>query len=108
MGHCPCDFAIHLRVFEKEAMGKEKNQAFFRLGLYLTRWCPRPDLNRHGLYIRGILSPLRLPISPLGREKDYMVIQAKIKQGTLFVAHSYFFFIEVLRLKPRLLVEVKI
>jgi hypothetical protein len=54
------------------------------------------------------LSPLRLPISPLGREKDYMVIQAKIKQGTLFVAHYCFFFIEVLTFEPRLLVEVKI
>ena len=27
-------------------------------------WCCWPDLNRYGLLARGILSPLRLPISP--------------------------------------------
>ncbi len=30
------------------------------------RWCPGPESNRHALR-RGILSPLRLPISPPGR-----------------------------------------
>jgi S-sulfo-L-cysteine synthase (O-acetyl-L-serine-dependent) len=30
------------------------------------RWCPGPDSNRHALR-RGILSPLRLPISPPGQ-----------------------------------------
>ena len=36
---------------------------------YLQRfyWCPGPDLNRHDLNGRGILSPLCLPISPPGR-----------------------------------------
>ena len=29
-------------------------------------WCPGPDSNRHGIS-RGILSPLRLPISPPGQ-----------------------------------------
>src|SRR5690606_316908 len=29
-------------------------------------WCPRPESNRHALR-RGILSPLRLPIPPLGQ-----------------------------------------
>lgn len=28
-------------------------------------WCPRPDSNRHGLLVRRILSPVRLPIPPL-------------------------------------------
>src|SRR3954452_369459 len=28
-------------------------------------WCPRPESNRHALR-PGILSPMRLPISPLG------------------------------------------
>src|SRR5690606_37484393 len=30
------------------------------------RWCPRPDSNRYALR-RGILSPLCLPVPPLGR-----------------------------------------
>ena len=33
-------------------------------------WCPGPESNRHGLFIRGILSPLRLPISPPGHIRD--------------------------------------
>src|SRR5690606_36093038 len=37
------------------------------VGLVIERgWCPRPDSNRHALR-RGILSPLRLPIPPLGQ-----------------------------------------
>ena len=31
----------------------------------MNRWCPGPESNRHALR-RGILSPLRLPISPPG------------------------------------------
>ena len=34
---------------------------------YLKRWCPGPDLNRHGRNDRGILSPLCLPIPPPGQ-----------------------------------------
>ena len=30
-------------------------------------WCPGPDLNRHDLYGREILSLLCLPISPPGQ-----------------------------------------
>ena len=30
-------------------------------------WCPEPESNRHGRNGRGILSPLRLPVSPSGR-----------------------------------------
>ena len=30
-------------------------------------WCPGSDLNRYELFIRGILSPLRLPFRHLGR-----------------------------------------
>ena len=40
------------------------------------RWCPEPDLNRHRKNSRGILSPLRLPISPSGRRltfKNYLM-----------------------------------
>ncbi len=31
------------------------------------KWCPEPESNRHGsLNFQGLLSPLRLPISPSG------------------------------------------
>ncbi|VTR64667.1 hypothetical protein DESC_240058 [Desulfosarcina cetonica] len=30
-------------------------------------WCPGPESNRHEVKLRGILSPLRLPIPPPGR-----------------------------------------
>ena len=30
------------------------------------KWCPGPGSNRHGCLVRGILSPLCLPISPPG------------------------------------------
>ena len=33
---------------------------------FLNSWCPRSDSNRHALR-RGILNPLRLPISPPGQ-----------------------------------------
>ena len=38
----------------------------------MYRWCPGPESNRHASR-RGILSPLRLPISPPGhgREDQY-------------------------------------
>ena len=29
-----------------------------------SMWCREPESNRHGATLRGILSPLRLPISP--------------------------------------------
>ena len=32
----------------------------------LSSWCPGPGSNRHGCLVRGILSPLCLPISPPG------------------------------------------
>ena len=35
--------------------------------LLIFEWCPGPDLNRHDLNGRGILSPLCLPISPPGQ-----------------------------------------
>ena len=41
-------------------------QAFLPISLFLL-WCPGPDSNRHGIS-RGILSPLRLPISPPGHD----------------------------------------
>ncbi len=37
-------------------------------------WCPRRDSNSHDRS-RGILNPLRLPLSPLGPELDISVMQ---------------------------------
>ena len=47
---------------------KEKTPDFHQ-GL-CSQWCPRPDLNRHGVLVRGILNPVRLPISPPGHSGD--------------------------------------
>ncbi len=41
-----------------------------------NKWCLGPDLNRHGLYARGILSPLCLPIPP-PRQKLWIGIISK-------------------------------
>lgn len=30
-------------------------------------WCPGPESNRHGVLIRRILSPVRLPVPPPGQ-----------------------------------------
>ena len=38
-------------------------------------WCPGPDSNRHALR-RGILSPLRLPVSPPGQVSAYEIRRA--------------------------------
>ena len=35
-----------------------------RLAHFPKKWCPEPDLNRHGKKFHRILSPVRLPISP--------------------------------------------
>ena len=45
----------------KKAAGRKTPAAF-----YQEFWCPGPASNRHALR-RGILSPLRLPISPPGQ-----------------------------------------
>jgi cysteine synthase B len=37
-------------------------------------WCPGPDSNRHALR-RGILSPLSLPISPPGQDRNYYTFE---------------------------------
>ncbi len=49
----------HHRIIEK--LIKYLRKQFQQL------WCPGPDSNRHGGLVRGILSPLRLPISPPGQ-----------------------------------------
>ena len=36
------------------------------------KWCPGPGSNRHGCLVRGILSPLCLPISPPGLDCSVM------------------------------------
>src|SRR5690606_28069816 len=47
------------------AWGNTLNHSKFLNLLRKEEWCPRPESNRHALR-RGILSPLRLPIPPLG------------------------------------------
>ena len=44
-------------------------------------WCPRPDLNRYKHNVRGILSPLRLPISPPGQT---LTCKRKMERETRF------------------------
>jgi hypothetical protein len=40
-----------------------------KLNFPMILWCPRPDLNRHASVTQlRILSPVRLPISPLGHK----------------------------------------
>ena len=36
-----------------------------------NKWCRRSESNRHGLAARGILSPVRLPVSPLRHRHQY-------------------------------------
>ena len=38
-------------------------------------WCPRPDLNRYRRNVRGILSPLCLPISPPGHITHIKIVK---------------------------------
>ena len=40
-------------------------------------WCPGPDSNRH-TFRRGILSPLRLPISPPGLGEGSLAAKERI------------------------------
>ena len=40
--------------------------SYVKFYLHHFMWCPKPDSNRHDRS-RGILSPLRLPISPFGQ-----------------------------------------
>ncbi len=37
----------------------------------VLEWCPGPESNRHARNERGILSPLRLPISPPGQGRNF-------------------------------------
>ena|SRR5579871_2606915 len=50
-------------------------------------WCREPDSNRHGLYARGILSPLRLPIPP---SRHYKCLCFKDLNDFLFLS-PYFY-----------------
>ena len=43
---------------------KQKKQP--KAAFFVVPWCPGPGSNRHGCLVRGILSPLCLPISPPG------------------------------------------
>jgi S-sulfo-L-cysteine synthase (O-acetyl-L-serine-dependent) len=49
-----------------------------------TNWCPGPESNRHA-FRRGILSPLRLPISPPGLEEAKSEIMAQCRMNFLTI-----------------------
>lgn len=55
---------LHLVIILRVGSFAPTSQALVACALFV--WCPRPDSNRHALR-RGILNPLRLPISPLGQ-----------------------------------------
>jgi hypothetical protein len=50
-----------------------------------NRWCPGPESNRHASR-RGILSPLRLPISPPGHGREDKIMPQILAQ---FIAVQY-------------------
>ncbi len=50
------------------------------------RWCPGPDLNRHGRNDRGILSPLCLPIPPPGQK----FVKAKLLESKFLCFRQIF------------------
>jgi hypothetical protein len=54
--------------------------------LYTIKWCPGSDSNRHALQ-RGILNPLRLPISPPGQRGR--IIHEQISSGKYYVHFSF-------------------
>ena len=57
---------LHMRtIFIRDK--KRENAKMYSLLFFLsTKKCRRPESNRHGVgKLRGILSPLRLPIPPL-------------------------------------------
>ncbi len=47
-------------VLDKKDIPAHRNVTFL--------WCRLPDSNRHGLFARGILSPLRLPFRQTGKK----------------------------------------
>ena len=62
-------FALNMEIWRRHPdsnWGIKALQAHaLPLGYVATKsWCSKPDLNRHGSNIRGILSPLCLPIPP--------------------------------------------
>ena len=54
--------------------------SYVKFYLHHFMWCPKPDSNRHDRS-RGILSPLRLPISPFGQ----FVFHFKFNIRTLYI-----------------------
>ena len=46
-------------------------------------WCRRSESNRHFRKERGILSPLRLPVSPLRHGRDYIDGGQNVKLKTV-------------------------
>ena len=76
-------YSIYLFIFGGDTQIRTGDQGFAgpRLTTWLCRhknlWCPKPDLNRHGSNIRGILSPLCLPIPPPGQHLFFFIWSGK-------------------------------
>ena len=55
-----------------------------RISPFLYAWCRRSELNRHGRKARRILSPLRLPVSPLRQAtkslRDSVILSIKARR----------------------------
>ena len=62
------DHALVACAFQVGTVLRKRKNGALSAGQQASRWCPRPDSNRHALR-RRILSPLRLPIPPLGQDK---------------------------------------
>ena len=62
----PAHFGARLRTSQSHFPERKRKRPEACGSYRPCLWCPGPDSNRHALR-RGILSPLRLPISPPGR-----------------------------------------
>ncbi len=67
---------LSIPMMEQPKNGQIRSRILARIfpqkhSLYWSEWCRRSESNRHELAARGILSPVRLPVSPLRHENNY-------------------------------------